>query len=381
MRSPAWPVRILGRDTVIMARCVRPDDRHESPRAPDMGTAQGFRKEMVLKIPPVLNGVAFAATVLLLAVGTFVVPARGAQPESRPALVRYAIPRPVLEKQFTFCGEPIPLRRADVRSRIESQINFLLLDARSVLTEWLSEKARCSWLFEEILAKEGLPKDLSLLPPVIAGLNVLSSSRGPGVGWWALTSACSASEGVEMSVDSWHDDRLDLELSTRCFVARVKDIRKALSGQTWLMVVAAYLCGTKPVQELEQRWDSQAFWDLPLPDNAEELVVRWIALGIIDANRSAFGLHFKESPPLTFDQVTGLVLTKDLSLAEIARLTGTPPREILLLNPKVKAGSAVFPATVQGQKPVHTLAAPKGKGQALVQQLHKQGYLAEQPKR
>ena len=184
-----------------------------------------------------------------------------------------------------------------------------------------------------------------------------------------------------MSVDSWHDDRLDLELSTRCFTARVKEIRKELGGQAWLMVVAAYLCGTKPVQELEQRWNSQAFWDLPLPDNAEELVVRWIALGIIDANRGAFGLRFKESPPLTFDQVTGLVLTKDLALAEIAKLTGTPAREILLLNPKVKAAHAVFPSTVQGTKPVHTLAAPKGKGQVLVDQLHKLGYLAEQPRR
>ncbi len=126
------------------------------------------------------------------------------------------------------------------------------------------------------------------------------------------------------------------------------------------MVVAAYLCGTKPLQELEQRWNTQVFWDLPLPDAAEELVVRWIALRIIDANRGAFGLRFKESPPLTFDQVTGLVLTKDLSLAEIAKLTGTPAREILLLNPKVKAAHAVFPATVQGKRPVHTLAAPKG---------------------
>ena len=38
----------------------------------------------------------------------------------------------------------------------------------------------------------------------------------------------------------------------------------------------------------------------------------------------------------TFDQVTGLQLTKDLPIAEIARMTGVPPREILRLNPKIK---------------------------------------------
>ena len=329
---------------------------------------------------PARTGVGFVATVMLLVAGAIAVSSHAAQPESKPTLVRYAIPRPMLEKQFTFCGEPIPLKRADIRSRIESQINFLLLDARSVLTEWLSERARFAWLFEEILAREGLPKNLSLLPPVIGGMNVLTASRGPGVGWWSLTSACTASEGVNMEVDSWHDDRLDLDLSTRCFAARVKDIRKELSGQSWLMVVSAYLCGIKQIQELEQRWNTQAFWDLPLPDTAEDLVVRWIALAIIDTNRAAFGLHFKDSPPLTFDQVTGLVLTKDLPLVEIAKLIGTPARNILLLNPKVKASQAVFPATVKGKKQIHTLAAPKGKGQLLVNQLHKLGYLADRPK-
>lgn len=334
-----------------------------------------------MKAPFPRIGVALAAAVTMLAVGGLALAARAAQPEPKPALVRFGIPRALLEKPFTFCGEQVPLNRPDVRSRIESQINFLLLDARSVLTDWLAEKARFSWLFEEILAKQGLPKEFALLQPVLAGLNVLASSRGQAAGWWALTSPCTTAEGVDMAADSWHDDRMDLELSTRCFSARVKDLRKELAGQSWLMVTAAYLYGTKPLQELEQRWNTQTFWDMPLPEGVEDLIVRWIAFSIIDANRSAFGLHFKDAPPLTFDQVTGLVLTKDLSLAEIARLLKVPARDILLLNPKVKASQAVFPATVQGKAQVHTLAAPKGKGQLLVNELHKLGYLADRPKR
>jgi membrane-bound lytic murein transglycosylase D len=325
-------------------------------------------------------GVCFATAVMLSAVWTFALSAHAAQPEPRPDLVRYAVPRALLEKQFTFCGEPVPLKRPDVRSRIESQINFLLLDARSVLTERLAEKAKFSWLFDEILVKQGLPKDLTLLQPVLAGLNILTPSRGPGVGWWALTGPCTAAEGVDMSADSWHDDRLDLDLSTRCFAARMKDIRKELGTQSWLMVVSAYLYGTKPLQELEQRWSTQNFWDMPLPDMVEDTVLRWIAFAIIDSNRAAFGLHFNDSQPLTFDQVTGLVLTKDLPLAEIAKILRVPAREILLLNPKVKAAQAVFPATVQGKKPVHTLAAPRGKGKQLVNELHQMGYLADKPK-
>ena len=326
-------------------------------------------------------GVALAAAMTIVVAGSVAVSAPVAQPEVKPVLVRYAIPRPLLEKQFLFCGEPIPLNRSDVRTRVESQINFLLLDARSVLTEWLAEKARFSWLFEEILVKQGLPKDFTMLQPVMAGLNVLAATRGGGAGWWSLSCPCTATEGVDMAVDAWHDDRLDLELSTRCFSARIKDIRKDLPGQSWLMVTAAYLYGSKPLQELEQKWNTQTFWDMPLPENVEDLIIRWIAFSIIDANRPAFGLHFKDAPPLTFDQVTGLVLTKDLTLAEMAKLLKVPAREILLLNPKVKASQAVFPATLQGKKLIHTLAAPKGKGQLLVNELHKAGYLADRAKR
>lgn len=326
-------------------------------------------------------GVALAAAMTMTVAVSAAPSAPVARPEVRPALVRYALPRQLLERQFLFCGEPIPLNRRDVRTRIESQINFLLLDARSVLTEWLGEKARFSWLFEEILVKQGLPKDFTLLQPVLAGLNVLAATRGQGVGWWSLSCPCASSEGVDMAMDAWHDDRLDLELSTRCFASRIKEIRKDLPGQSWLMVTAAYLYGTKPLQELEQKWGTQTFWDMPLPENVEDLIIRWIAFSIIDANRSAFGLRFKDALPLTFDQVTGLVLTKDLTLAEIARLLKVPAREILLLNPKVKASQAVFPATLQGKRLVHTLAAPKGKGQLLVNELHKAGYLADRPKK
>ncbi len=73
-----------------------------------------------------------------------------------------------------------------------------------------------------------------------------------------------------MGEDSWHDDRLDPELATKCFAARMKEIRKQLGSEGWLMPVAAYLTSTKTIQELQQRWDTKLFWDLPLPEFAEE---------------------------------------------------------------------------------------------------------------
>lgn len=287
---------------------------------------------------------------------------------------RYSLPPALLEKPFLFAGEPIPLQRADVRARIENQLNFLLLDARGVLTEWLSEKSRHAWIFAEIFEKEGIPREFTLFSPVLLGLT-RNAARSAPAGWWALDKPCDRSEGVEMSEDSWHDDRYDFELATRCFAARIKRIRSDLADTGWLLAAAAYVTSTKTIQGLVQRWDARSYWDLPLPDNAEELVVRWIALSIVSTHRATYGLRLKDSPPLVFDQITSLVFAKDLTVAQVAGMAGVSSREILEMNPKIKPASGLFPAKDHGQSLAHTIAVPKGRGWAVVNKLKEGGYL------
>lgn len=301
------------------------------------------------------------------------------RPETSEQCIRYSLPEQVLVHPFTFAGEAIPLQRPDVQARIRYQINFLLFDARSVLMEWLTEKGRSGWVFEEILVKEGIPADFVLFSPVLSGLPK-SGPRAPGIGPWMLEKPCTTAEGLVMSDDTWHDDRLDIDLSTRCFAYRLKAARKEVGG-SWLMAAAAYITTQKTIQELKERWNTVSFWDLPPVDPAEDLIVRWIALGIINGHRALYGLILKHYSPLTFDQVTDVVLTKDLPVAEIARMTGVPPREVLALNPKIRPSAAALPASVSGKPFTHSIATPKGKGWELVEKLKNSGYLAESVKR
>jgi hypothetical protein len=302
--------------------------------------------------------------------------AAGPVKSAREKCSRYCLPESVLKKPFYFAGELIPIQRPDVRSRILTQINFLLLDARSVLTGWLIQNCRYSWLFRETFAKEGIPADFVLLGPILSRQSLKSAYRSGGVGWWALDTPCSKSDGVEMSADSWHDDRMDLELSTRCFAARLKKARSDLGTKSWITALAAYITSVQTIKDYRDHWNTGRYWDLPLPDIAEDLIARWIALGIINANREAFGLRFKDAAPFTFDQVNNLVLSKDLSVAEMARLTSVPPRVIMELNPKLRASSPALPAMVNGKNAVHSIAAPRGKGELLVRGLEKEGFLS-----
>lgn len=323
-----------------------------------------------------ISRVLLATQLVLFVAHASLIEAAGPRKQSPPLCSRYTIPEAVLEKPLVFAGEPIPLHRTDVRRRIQYEINFLLMDARSVLTSWLMESTRFAWMFREIFAKEGMPQDFALLAPVISSLDPRSSNRVRGAGWWALNTKCDSAEGIRMSIDHWHDDRLDLDLSTRCFAARLKGIRKELKTQSWITATAAYLSSPKELAERFQNWNTRSYWDLRLPDTAESLISRWIALSIINNNRAAFGLDVKEAVPLAFDQVSGLVLAKDLAVADVAKMTDTPARVILQLNPKILPSKGLFPAKGKRTRLTHTLAVPRGKGNVLVQKLKQNGYLA-----
>lgn len=322
----------------------------------------------------------FPIFVLLIQVGTLKI-VMSTWAETKPAQihlpVRYALPKSVFERPFVFAGEQVPLDRSDVQARITSQVNFLLLDARSVLVDWLTEKNRYSWIVEEIFKKEAIPAEFVFFAPVLAGVP-RNTSRAAGAGIWFLETGCRADEGMEMSEDSWHDDRMDLELSSRCFALRIKALRKELTGGSWLLAAAAYVTSLKTVQDAQLKWNSNSYWDIPLPQAAEQLICRWIAFDLISSHKAAYGLTFRPHSPLVFDQVTGIILNRDLSVGEVAKMIGEPPREVLRFNPKIKPSEPIYPHKVKGKPPSHTILVPQGKGAILLDKLKNAGYLVSE---
>jgi hypothetical protein len=65
--------------------------------------------------------------------------------------------------------------------------------------------------FDEVLRK-GVPDEFVLFAPVLSALTLKASS---GQRWLVVRpwKPCVASDSVEMQEDSWHDDRMDHDLS------------------------------------------------------------------------------------------------------------------------------------------------------------------------
>ncbi|MGC8603839.1 MAG: hypothetical protein ACP5VS_09145 [Desulfomonilaceae bacterium] len=287
----------------------------------------------------------------------------------------FAIPTPLITGGFELGGEKVPLTRPDVKARIEFQINFLLFDARSVLGEWLKEKRKYSWIFEEIFSKQGIPTDFAWLAPVLSGISRSLNSHSTSTGVWGLDRPCDASEGVEMHDDSWRDDRLDIHLATNCFASRIKKLKQEL-GVGWLMTAVAYTLSPKTTKNLMEKWNSSSVWDIPMPTSLEDMLGRWAALKIIGMNRSLYGLKYSDPAPLTYDNITSIELTRDLSIGEVANFVKVSPRLILELNPKIKPNSGIFPAKMNGKPLTHSIAVPSGSGRVLLNKLQELGYLS-----
>lgn len=294
-------------------------------------------------------------------------------PRAQPAPVppRFGLP-PDIAQDYIFAGQKFPISRSDIKPRIISQINFLLYDARSVMTEWVLEKSRLNWIYREAFAKAGIPEDFVWLAPVMAGAT--KAARPQGVGAWMLDKPCSSAEGLAMRDDTFMDERLDVQAAARCFALRLSAIRKEYRLD-WFMSLVAYLMGPKQAAEIVEKYGTSNPWDIPLPDYIEDLLDRWIALKIIYTHRQYYGLTFSDPAPFIFDQLSDVRLTKDLHVAEIARILGVSPRLILEINPKIRITPGIFPAKADGIQLLHSIAAPSGKGVQLLKKLQELGYI------
>ncbi len=290
--------------------------------------------------------------------------------------VRYSLPPEIWQKPFHFASESIPLERSDVRYRITNQLNFLLMDARSVLMEWLIQYDRRGWLMKDLLSKSGVPSEFVLFASVLPGM-AKTNQKSSYSGVWFLDKPCDKQEGLEMEDDAWHDDRMDIQLATRCFAIRVKSLRSQIKGESWLLAAAAYISTLSTVRDAQLKWDATSFWDLPLPATSEQLITRWIAFSVINAHRQFYGLHVPKQPQLVFEQLMGIKLAHDLSIAQISQFLGVPAREVLAMNPKIKPANPIFVSKVGTRFVPHTINVPKGKGALLLEKLRRANYLIE----
>ncbi len=306
---------------------------------------------------------------------------------------RYGFPPHVRKNGLRFAGKKVPIHRKSVRDRILRQLNYLLLDRRSLVLLWLHRAHHRRPVILPILKKHKVPLEFIYLAAIESSYDSRSLSSAGAYGYWQFMKA-TAKHGPSndkqydwsMEMNRWKDERADLTASTRAaarYLAWLNRVKKvSVSGKQhrsgfhdWFLTAAAYNAGPARVGQRMRDFGTGNYWDLPLPVETEKYVPRWIALGLIGRYRKFYGVNIAPAEEISFDRVGNVRLRKNLTFAALAKLLGSTPREVGNLNTEIAPEKAVFPAKHRGRWISHTIYVPKGKGKTLISKLKARGYV------
>jgi len=251
--------------------------------------------------------------------------AQTAVPHSRPPVSTFRIP-----ELATFCGENVPLDRADVRERLEREF-YNLLDHEGQLVLYIKRAARTGPVVEPILKAQGVPDDLKFVPVVESGLLFRAHSSARAVGYWQFLEPTAKRYGLR--VDRYVDERRSLAHSTRAAVAYLKQLHAEFGS--WATALAAYNWGEMNVRTLVETQGTRHYYDLYMPDETERFVFKILTLKRILEAPEAYAIHVPEDQKYRLPATTDVPLTleRHVPMQVLSTCADTPPRTLRHLNP------------------------------------------------
>jgi membrane-bound lytic murein transglycosylase D len=205
-------------------------------------------------------------------------------------------------------------------------------------------------LFEEALAKYGLPMELKYLPIIESALNPGANSVASAVGLWQFMYATGKMYKLEIS--TFVDERRDPIKATEAAVKYLRDLYNMYND--WHLVIAAYNCGPGNVNKaIKRSGNARDYWKIyyKLPKETRGYVPAFIAANYVMNFYQNHNIYPK-SPD--FPIITDTLMVNDyLHFNQVSEVIGIPVDQIRALNPqyrrdiipasKAKAYSLVLP--------------------------------------
>lgn len=205
-------------------------------------------------------------------------------------------------------------------------------------------------IFEEALAKYGLPMELKYLPIIESALNPGANSVASAVGLWQFMYPTGKMYKLEIS--TFVDERRDPLKATDAAVRYLRDLYNIYND--WHLVIAAYNCGPGNVNKaIKRSGNVRDYWKIyyKLPKETRGYVPAFIAANYVMNFYQSHNI-FPKTPD--FPIITDTLMVNDyLHFNQIAEVIGIPVDQIRTLNPqyrrdiipasKIKAYSLVLP--------------------------------------
>jgi len=252
-----------------------------------------------------------------------------------------------IPSSLEFCGEPVPLDRADVKERLDLELVVVLGDPVSAAL-WFKRAPRYLPAVEAALEAEGLPQDLKYIAVIESNLRPEAVSSAGAVGAWQFVRATGRLYGLQSRKGC--DDRRDWEKSTRAALAHLRDLREAFGS--WPLALAAYNAGRRRVADAMESQGEASFYDLRLPRETERYVFRAMAAKLILEHPDRYGIELEGARTWSAWDTRKVTLRVDrrrLPVEAVARAAGLGFRRLVELNPWIvgtELGKGSYQVTV-----------------------------------
>jgi membrane-bound lytic murein transglycosylase D len=188
-------------------------------------------------------------------------------------------------------------------------------------------------MFEEALAKYGLPMELKYLPIIESALNPGANSVASAVGLWQFMYGTGKMYKLEIS--TFVDERRDPLKATEAAVRYLRDLYNIYND--WHLVIAAYNCGPGNVNKaIKRSGNARDYWKIyyKLPKETRGYVPAFIAANYVMNFYQSHNI-FPKSPD--FPIITDTLMVNDyLHFNQVSEVIGIPVEQIRSLNPQYR---------------------------------------------
>ena len=254
-------------------------------------------------------------------------------PEKNPNIYKVPLLQFKTPRNLEFCGEHVPLERRDVWERLDKQFLFAL-NREAQVVMWLKRSKKYFPFIEERLKHYSLPDDLKYLAVAESDLNQYALSPKGAAGPWQFMRYTGRRFGLKKKRGI--DERYSYAKATDAALKYLAFLYEQF-GQ-WTLAVAAYNCGEKRVEKEIEEQKTEDFFELYLPKETEEYLLRIMAIKIILSNPEKYGFFLEEEEYYQPYDVEEVAVTSPglVHIRLLAEAAGTNYRTIKELNPDLK---------------------------------------------
>ncbi len=241
------------------------------------------------------------------------------------------VPDSVIARRLSSLHTVIPMTfNSQVRSYIRMYLNRMSsrMDIMLTLSEYYHP------LFEESLARYGVPEELKYLTIVESAMNPQATSRVGAAGLWQFMYTTGKNYGLE--VNSLIDERRDPYKSSDAAAHYIHDLYGIFHD--WTLAIAAYNCGPGNINKaIARSGGKHDFWEIYgyLPRETRGYIPAFIAATYVMNFYSEHGLHpSRINIPLRTDTV---MVERNMLFCYVSQYTGVSMSELRTLNPQYRA--------------------------------------------